>query len=801
LIKYAKVEEILEVKTSKEKLPYNPEFNPGDTLNKFASMKSIQDEDGYLYVRCRAISSRVNKNHDGWPSAQLAEAYESFIGRPIFVDHNNDDPGRTRGVIVDSRLHVDDEKMSSFDPYYANAPDNHKPPTWIELLLEVDAKTYPKLAKNVREGHIDSVSMGANIDLSICSVCSHEAKSPAEYCSHISKKGAEFEVTSSDGQKTMKKSYEDCHGINFFEISFVFDPADPTALISEKSDKKLSKEAGMVDDLGLNEDIEWEEEIPPTPELIQTPIDKHKDVEGWRLQQFLNLGLTPEQANSLVNRRTLEGTLIDHHDIQRLIDQGASPEVAVQILSKTADFADEELGLADETEQDMGIGPEKILEARRWLAECVDADIFSDIDPGSADDLLNPELYSDNEIMKAVSQHFDGGLQSFLQTFSKTAAPNLAGPDHAGIERNINFEPQSELPSSPEDVDTLRKEFPCPNCRADSLSSDPNGLMKCPTCSYVQPPHPMDNPDLSAHQRIDAQEDQDNMGMKTQQGIGGRRDEDLSGIVISPIQMSSSNNPIKNNNSVGVINRMNWTMIHNAATVETVVGNSKGITAETYKLLQDQHISAKITYPNGDSVNIPFDNPVVNMVALVKSKKQAGLSNIAEVPIKVESSLKDIETVVDIIHTGSILPRKKVLNPSVATKTDDPANAKIISDQKEPVTSTEKKVEPMEKNEVIKEAENTEAKLLVAFSLADQFAEMGLVNAENKLAFVADLEKETPEALEARKATLELVKKAGYSKPISRVAGLNRVPKISSFNKETKEVSLDDIPFESIFAS
>ncbi|HMD81368.1 MAG TPA: hypothetical protein VKE92_08685, partial [Anaerolineales bacterium] len=111
------------------------------------------------------------------------------------------------------------------------------------LLLEVDAKTFPKLADHLKNGDIGSVSMGANIDSSVCSVCAHEASAPSEYCDHIKKKGITFEITAENGEKVRKKSYEDCYGINFFEISFVFDPADPTADILEKSaSRKYSEE-------------------------------------------------------------------------------------------------------------------------------------------------------------------------------------------------------------------------------------------------------------------------------------------------------------------------------------------------------------------------------------------------------------------------------------------------------------------------------------------------------------------------------------------------------------------------------
>lgn len=235
-------------------------------LDKFADFDDYRTEDGYLYARIRAISSRVNKNHDGWPSVELAGAqdiferhqsseggftveaskgaeygFSTFLGKPIFVDHNNSNPERARGVIVDAKLHVEDHRTASeLDPYYASAPDEHMPPTWVELLLEVDAKSFPKLAKAIIEGAkdshkgIDGFSMGCDVEKSVCNICKNAASAPDEYCKHVKLKGAEFDwVNPKTGRKESKKSYEDCYGIHFFEISAVFDPADETALIRE----------------------------------------------------------------------------------------------------------------------------------------------------------------------------------------------------------------------------------------------------------------------------------------------------------------------------------------------------------------------------------------------------------------------------------------------------------------------------------------------------------------------------------------------------------------------------------------
>lgn len=258
LTKFAsfEVSEILDIKSSpiKEKTA---------SLQNLSDFHDYRTDDGYLYVRIRAISSRTNKNHDGWPTAELAggaEAWEkhaasrtssegftveaskddeygfsTFIGKPIFVDHNNSNPDRARGVIVDSKFNVLDHKIAAEDDYWGgeDVDPEHNPPAEVELLLEVDAQEFPKFAKSITSGDLDGFSMGCDVDYSKCSHCGHEASSPDEYCSHIVMKGAEHTIESGKKAGKTSRSYENCYGIKFFEISGVFDPADETALTKE----------------------------------------------------------------------------------------------------------------------------------------------------------------------------------------------------------------------------------------------------------------------------------------------------------------------------------------------------------------------------------------------------------------------------------------------------------------------------------------------------------------------------------------------------------------------------------------
>lgn len=182
----------------------------------FADFPGVTPSPGTVLVRTRAISARVNKNYDGFPSEQLKEAHQSFVGRPVFVNHNNLNHRETRGIIKGS-------------VYKEEGRDKH-----VDLLIEVDARAFPRLAAEIEAGRLDGVSMGTDVKHTICSFCDNVARDPYEFCSHILyHKGAVLERVGSSFQRESVLVYEVCEGLNFFEISFVFDPADETALVQE----------------------------------------------------------------------------------------------------------------------------------------------------------------------------------------------------------------------------------------------------------------------------------------------------------------------------------------------------------------------------------------------------------------------------------------------------------------------------------------------------------------------------------------------------------------------------------------
>jgi hypothetical protein len=173
---------------------------------------------GFLYVRSRAISSRCNDNFDEFPAEELEKAYATFKGKPVFVNHVNHDHKRARGVIIDAALHKDSNRDGSKDH-------------WVEVLMEVDALRFPKLAQEILNGNIARTSMGCDVAFSICSACGNKATSPAEYCTHIpAAKGQRIYRHVGSGKKVGELIRETCYGLKFFENSLLVEPpADPTA--------------------------------------------------------------------------------------------------------------------------------------------------------------------------------------------------------------------------------------------------------------------------------------------------------------------------------------------------------------------------------------------------------------------------------------------------------------------------------------------------------------------------------------------------------------------------------------------
>lgn len=479
---------VLEVKGSRTK-------QHTASLNTVAGFENYRTDDGYMYVRIRAISSRVNKNHDGWPTTELAgspeilaqhkhasdspgaacpqcgqkdyttdeegdrhcnncgrswhaqdpdtwkesgftveakngnkkRGFASFNGKPIFVDHNNTDPEKGRGVIVDSKFRVLDQKTASEDKYWksADVDKEHLPASEVELLLEVDSKAYPKFAKAIRDGDLDGFSMGANVEYTKCSHCGNVAHDAGEFCSHVLMKGANHDIKTAEGRRVSKKSYENCYGVGFFEISGVFDPADETALAREVR----ASVPGSVHEAELYD---------RTPEGI-APL--HDDPLRGRGDQWVQM-----YADHLVK------------------NYGYDESTALQ--------------MAQDKVQGEGMGLDQPAPG-----------------PGNADGYGLPAT-----TMEAAPPAVMNAPVHNDPRWGRTA--QFKDPMKHVAENPL---PQDMQTKAPDEVDTLRSEQVCPVC-----GNDMDGE-QCDVCGYVAPPKEFDNPDLTKAQEVrDEMKEMDN---------------------------------------------------------------------------------------------------------------------------------------------------------------------------------------------------------------------------------------------------------------------------------------------------
>jgi hypothetical protein len=555
--KYAsfEVSKILDVKGS-------PERDESASLNRVSSFNDYRTEDGYLYARIRAISSRVNKNHDGWPSVELAgnqdifdhhtansesgftvEAsknaeygFSTFLGKPIFVDHHNSDPSRARGVIVDAKFHVEDHKTAAQkDSYYQNAPANHMPPSWVELLLEVDAISYPKLAKAILDGSknakngIDGFSMGCDVERSVCNICKNSATTPDEFCNHVRMKGAMCDyIDPKTGHKTSKKSYEDCYGIKFFEISAVFDPADETALIREVR-SSVTKESSMNK---IANQVEC-----PTCQWIGEPVTTQSQMSPKTVCSMCNTEIPEEVlAQSALENRYRQSSMnkfapIGEYD-KYFGGTGAAKKAYDSMIDQYGEEKGKEVFYATMNKKknkkegsDKGFVPPESVQnnARRGL-EMVEA--------GEAGDGLEGATKGrarDIAAGKALSLDHVKRMHSFFERHDKTRpddggkgnspwktawmlwggdsgrswAESVVGKEigHDKNEKTSADKPQSFKTRAPEEVNTLREDTICKLC--GEIIDGP----QCDVCGYEPEPESFADPDLSKAKQHDEKEE------------------------------------------------------------------------------------------------------------------------------------------------------------------------------------------------------------------------------------------------------------------------------------------------------
>lgn len=178
--------------------------------------------DDSVFIRALAIrANEPNQNGDNFSEEELKKAVSTFVGVPLFCNHENGEIEKARGCVIGAEWD-NDEKA-------------------IYTISRVDREAYPQLARGVEEGYISGVSMGCSVDYSKCSICGKKATTEKDYCEHVkNQKGKSV---------SGKKVYEDNYGVKFIELSFVTDPACPDCMVQEIIDPEdfMMKAANLTE--------------------------------------------------------------------------------------------------------------------------------------------------------------------------------------------------------------------------------------------------------------------------------------------------------------------------------------------------------------------------------------------------------------------------------------------------------------------------------------------------------------------------------------------------------------------------
>ena len=261
-----------------------------------------------LFFRAKAIkANEVNSNGDYFSDSELIRSAQTFVGVPFYTNHNNQDIENARGKII----------WSEWDPKEES----------IYVIGFVDREAYPHICRGIEEEYMTGVSMGCQVEYSVCSICHNSASTVDEYCPHVKNlKGRKFSGKVKDaktGEIRVARNepvYEDNYGIRFIELSGVGDPACQSCRIQGIFDNDKSNQSTMSKAASVANSVFMFKESSLYAKASQQEIDQ--------LNQALQ-SIEEICKNLISNRKNVE------------VDFAAD---LVEILSKLQTFTDELVG-------------------------------------------------------------------------------------------------------------------------------------------------------------------------------------------------------------------------------------------------------------------------------------------------------------------------------------------------------------------------------------------------------------------------------------------------------------------------
>jgi len=197
-------------------------------------IKDVIPEKGYTYLLLLAMGAGeyygCNKNGDYFSEVDLKNKHSTFVTHgKVFKHHKNKSTDKSYGEVVFSNYNEDMKR--------------------VELVVKVIDSECPDIISKVKNDQDIPVSMSCRLKFDICSICNNKARSTVEYCDHLKNQMGDILPNG-------KQVYAINPDPTFFDISFVWRPADRIAYVLEKvasssegyiSSAVLAEQEGLID--------------------------------------------------------------------------------------------------------------------------------------------------------------------------------------------------------------------------------------------------------------------------------------------------------------------------------------------------------------------------------------------------------------------------------------------------------------------------------------------------------------------------------------------------------------------------
>ena len=183
-----------------------------------AMVRDLKPESGFTYPLINALGAG-----EYWSSNSNADYFEENQLNPEGTDKYG--YATFRKFAKPYKHHINKPDSPAYGEVLGNVynPRMHR----VELLVKVANELAPDIAERIDGGEDVPVSMGCKVPYDVCSICGNEAKKTEEYCPEMRNTPNKI---MEDGRKVFVFNIRP----RFFDISFVFVGADPTARVLSK---------------------------------------------------------------------------------------------------------------------------------------------------------------------------------------------------------------------------------------------------------------------------------------------------------------------------------------------------------------------------------------------------------------------------------------------------------------------------------------------------------------------------------------------------------------------------------------